>query len=396
VRDSETRNPDIVRSFESTFASYWADQHFEPYDPAESANGGPSGAVTGLGGNGAMVSTEDFFKAQHPAAALKHGVLLRYAKCFAGRAGSQTRGRVSFVDGDAGPGRYEDGTPGSPFLLAQAANESELFGRETRIVLVEASPDLATSLGAAIGYDKRTSILNARFENVVDDVLAATARTATLVFIDPFSIGIGHEQVGRILAASQPGRPVDILYHFSDQAVARLAERVVKAGPADPVQEMASRIDALMGPLDWRTEFQNTEPGQRSFQVAADIARKFAGDVARPAGASSTTIDVRKRPGHLPIYSLSLIAKNVQANWDFADIAGKAYIDWAERCEDDDHEAYLEDLTLTGKQRSSRRNHQAAATSKTPLPYVSFLIWSTAFQGCSASNELCGSLVTQS
>ena len=35
VRASEAHNPDIVRSFESTFTSYWADQHFEPYDPAE-------------------------------------------------------------------------------------------------------------------------------------------------------------------------------------------------------------------------------------------------------------------------------------------------------------------------------------------------------------------------
>jgi len=38
VRASESHNPDIVRSFESTFTSYWADQHFEPYDPAEFAD----------------------------------------------------------------------------------------------------------------------------------------------------------------------------------------------------------------------------------------------------------------------------------------------------------------------------------------------------------------------
>ena len=38
VRASESHNPDIERSFESTFASYWADQHFEPYDRAEFAD----------------------------------------------------------------------------------------------------------------------------------------------------------------------------------------------------------------------------------------------------------------------------------------------------------------------------------------------------------------------
>ena len=35
VRASQVKNPDVVRSFESTFESYWQAEHFEPYDAAQ-------------------------------------------------------------------------------------------------------------------------------------------------------------------------------------------------------------------------------------------------------------------------------------------------------------------------------------------------------------------------
>lgn len=81
-----------------------------------------------------MPSSSDFFGQRNAQAVLKHGILTRYAYYFAGRAGSATQGRVAFIDGYAGEGRYEDGNPGSPLLLASQANRALLFGRDVKLL----------------------------------------------------------------------------------------------------------------------------------------------------------------------------------------------------------------------------------------------------------------------
>src|SRR5215213_3495632 len=87
-----------------------------------------------------MPANSDFFGQRSAQAVLKHGVLARYAHYFAGRAGSATRGRVAFIDGYAGEGRYQDGSPGSPLLLASQATRAEMFGRDVKLAFVEQDP----------------------------------------------------------------------------------------------------------------------------------------------------------------------------------------------------------------------------------------------------------------
>lgn len=53
-----------------------------------------------------MASSDGFFEARNAQAVFKHGLLTRYAYYFAGRAGHATDGRVAFIDGYAGEGRY--------------------------------------------------------------------------------------------------------------------------------------------------------------------------------------------------------------------------------------------------------------------------------------------------
>lgn len=83
-----------------------------------------------------MPASTAFFGQRNAQAVLKHGVLARYAYYFAGRAGAATQGRVAFIDGYAGEGRYEDGSPGSPLLLASQATRAKMFGRDVRLAFV--------------------------------------------------------------------------------------------------------------------------------------------------------------------------------------------------------------------------------------------------------------------
>jgi three-Cys-motif partner protein len=53
---------------------------------------------------------------------LKHDLLRRYLPIFAGRTGSKSND-VVYLDGYAGRGRYDNGTPGSAELILKIAED---------------------------------------------------------------------------------------------------------------------------------------------------------------------------------------------------------------------------------------------------------------------------------
>lgn len=68
--------------------------------------------------------TESFFQSKKAAAILKHAVLDQYVDPFSMKTGSRSPGgRVAFIDGYAGEGRYEGGAEGSPALLMRKARQ---------------------------------------------------------------------------------------------------------------------------------------------------------------------------------------------------------------------------------------------------------------------------------
>ena len=61
------------------------------------------------------MSDENFWDHPQGAAVFKHAVLRAYAPTFASKTGHfYGEGHVGIVDGYAGPGAYDDGSPGSP------------------------------------------------------------------------------------------------------------------------------------------------------------------------------------------------------------------------------------------------------------------------------------------
>jgi len=66
----------------------------------------------------------NFHKTKKSAAVLKHAIIDQYATPFASKTGSTSLDhRVAFIDGYAGPGRYEDGEEGSGAKLLRKAKE---------------------------------------------------------------------------------------------------------------------------------------------------------------------------------------------------------------------------------------------------------------------------------
>ena len=300
-----------------------------------------------------MVANESFFERRNAQAVLKHGLLARYAYYFAGRAGSATGGRVAFIDGYAGEGRYKDGSPGSPLLLASEAQRATLIRRDVKLAFVE--PDTTRRRRLADALVERTivsDVLSGKsFESAVDSLLDRYANRAVLIFVDPFGLAISFDTLVRVLRRSSPNQPIDVLYHFSLRTVARMGRAAVAQSEPSP---NAEQLDAALGAVQWRQHFgyDGGDDGDAT-RAAVAVARDFGKLVDQVTNVPSLSIPVSHRPGHLPTYLLTLFSRDPvgRSRWDFADQAGKAYVDWLLHCETDDYEANMDALKASGVMR---------------------------------------------
>lgn len=286
-----------------------------------------------------MPSSSRFFGQRSAQAVLKHGVLARYAHYFAGRAGSATQGRVAFIDGYAGEGRYEDGSPGSPLLLASQAVRARLFGRDVKLAFVEHDErrreQLRLSLSEAdIVPDQ---LLGGSLDDVVDGLLDRYARHAVLLFVDPFGLAVNRTTLERVLRRRSMQQPIDVLYHFSLSTVARMGRAGAVDGPTS--RQNAEHLDRALGSIAWREDFEQATAPNAPTEAALSVARRFGESIRRATGLQSTAVPVRQRPGQLPKYLLMLFSADQKAHWDFADQASSAYVDWLYHCDREDYDA---------------------------------------------------------
>lgn len=295
------------------------------------------------------MADRDFFGSKNPQAVLKHGLLTRYAHYFAGRAGHATGGRLAFIDGYSGAGRYEDGSPGSPLLLASSAKRAETINRDVMLAFVE--PDAAVRRRLAVNLAEAgvefDVLLDRPLEAVIDELLDRYSDRAVLLFVDPFGLALSYETLTRVLRRSRRFGPVDVLLHFSTLSIARMGRAAVKgAGAANN----ATLLDCALGPVDWRAALKDLPSVDGApTQAAIDLAQQFNAAIAAECGVPSLSVPVRKRPEHVPLFMLTLFCQDPvgKALWDFADMAGKASVDWLMRCGSDDYEAYLALQELT-------------------------------------------------
>jgi three-Cys-motif partner protein len=288
-----------------------------------------------------VTASSKFFGQRNAQAVLKHGVLTRYAHYFAGRAGSATAGKVAFIDGYAGAGRYEDGSPGSPLLLASQADRATMLGRDVKLALVEPDDARRTQLGASLSHHgvNADQLLGSTFQEVAGGLLDRYERHAVLLFVDPFGLAIARDTLEQILRRSNRSQPIDVLYHFSLSSVARMGRSGVM--DVQGSQQSSEQLDVALGSLDWRSRFMwATGPGAPT-EAALEVAYEFGASVAASAGVRATGIPVRQHPDHLPQYLLILLSRDDRAHWDYADQAGKAHVDWLHHCDEQEYRAFI-------------------------------------------------------
>ncbi len=285
----------------------------------------------------ALVSAnEDFFRERRAQAVFKHGILSRYPVVFASKTGWQGR-PVTFLDGYAGRGEYEDGTPGSPALLAERAAKVAGF-RQVTGIYVEKNPKDFANLQEVMARYKRPEdqLLCGDLHDHLPAVLSSARGAALFAFLDPFGTALDRDQIASDLLRRQDAAPVEVLLHISVSTVARLGgllrrrrQNGEELSPTD--QKTIAHADRFLGGAWWREYFEPVRDDadeERATEAAMKVARVYEAGICADTDTMAVSLPIRPKPTNLPKYVLVLFTRHIDGLWYFADAVGKAGREW--------------------------------------------------------------------
>lgn len=159
----------------------------------------------------------------------KHEILRRYLGAWFPILASG-HGRIVYVDGFCGPGRYENSEPGSPLIaiLEALKHEERLKNKQVTFWFMDQDADRVSCLKEEIVKVPRPnnfhchvqhSSFEIEFTSMLDLLDANSKELApTFAFIDPFGIkGVPYSLVRRLLQK----RSTEVLVYFAEDAVNR-------------------------------------------------------------------------------------------------------------------------------------------------------------------------------
>jgi three-Cys-motif partner protein len=179
---------------------------------------------------------------------------------------SSWAGRIVYIDGFAGPGRYKGGEEGSPVIAIRTAADHVLkLSKEIVFLFIEARPDRKahlvqvlketfTSLPANMKYSVSEALFADKVTSVLDGLDAKGATLApTFAFLDPFGFkGMPMAVVARILNYKRS----EALITFMEGFINRFSESGMHE----------EGLDEVFGTPAWRGVHKLTEPeGRRRF-----------------------------------------------------------------------------------------------------------------------------------
>ncbi|MFJ3519877.1 three-Cys-motif partner protein TcmP [Streptomyces sp. NPDC090131] len=284
-------------------------------------------------------SSSPFFVSKKAAAVFKHEILRQYVVPFASKVGRYAPdGRVVYVDGYAGPGRYEDGTPGSPALVLDSAARLADF-RKLDCYFVERNRNSYRSLSALVADADEQGLaahaLNGRVEKHLDTILAAAHGSPLFAFLDPFGMGVSFDSLTQQVFGSRTqlgttgAHATEVLLNFNANAVRRIGG-LLKSTKEYPGKAATLRaMDATCGGDWWRQEFLDSADNAEAVDRITD---GFASRVGAAVRASYWTIEVRNRADLQVAYHLVLFSRHRDGLWLFGEAASLAQKEWRRAC----------------------------------------------------------------
>lgn len=281
--------------------------------------------------------TSKFHERKQAAAVLKHAVINSYATPFASKTGSTSADhRVAFIDGYAGPGRYEDGKEGSGAMLLRKAKELaamqsprsvELHFVEDDAKTVARLREVAEAEGEGVAY----TITDGDISKHLPALLEAVEGIPVFVYLDPCGLPIPLDQVAAIFDRPEgPGLATEVLINLT-AGLRRFAGMLYSD---KNVENSLKVLDAACGGDWWRAAWLEkcpTKGASEDQKMAAELAvvEGYADRLRERAGSLGTwIIDVKPRAHLKPIYYLVFATRSIHGMVTFGEATSKGLEHW--------------------------------------------------------------------
>lgn len=267
---------------------------------------------------------------------LKHGLWWRYAPVFCTKASTYSTGRRAVIlDGYAGPGQYRDGTPGSPAIALQVAENLAAMSppRQLHCFFVDSDPGYVDDLNRLVedrpgGHTVRLG----RIEDHLAELVAEAADLPLLAFLDPFGLGISLEQLSETLL-NRPntiGGATEILLNFNLGGLPRIGGLLTSPDPGAGAPATLARLDAVLGGAAWRDLWDPADTATSSLRLA-ELFCDEAREVSR-RGWGYYRAGVSDHWGGRSEYVLILLTAHPDGAWYFNEALSKSLEDFYTWC----------------------------------------------------------------
>ena len=223
------------------------------------------------------------------------------------KVGSQSP-LVYCVDGFAGAGVYEDGSLGSPLLMAKLADDAASWSHPINLKIVNVESDRENFLSLSertLQWTERGVIrnLHGQFGNLVPEILSEIGGTRALFFIDPF--GPTDLSFSNLLPIfERPQRVTELIINFDLDGLRRIADTLYSKAQAPQtrktVQTNIARVTEILGSDDWKGRFSPSLSSEARESVLLDVYTKNL----RKFGYEVVCYPIRKALGDSPKYYL--------------------------------------------------------------------------------------------
>lgn len=242
---------------------------------------------------------------------------------------------MAFIDGYAGPGRYEDGTEGSGAMLLRKAKELATLNRNVECHFVENDTETATRLrevaareGEGVTYTITDDNISMHLPKLLDEV----KNIPLFVYLDPCGLPIPLKEVALIF--DRPGGygapATEVLINLT--AGLRRFAGMLYSDKAVP--NSLKRLDAAFDGEWWRDVWREkcpTKEGSEDQRMAAELAvvEGYAERLRQRAGGAGTwIIDVKPRANLKPVYYLVFATRHVDGLVAFGDATSLGLERW--------------------------------------------------------------------
>lgn len=229
---------------------------------------------------------DKFFASRRIWSKRKHRLLGKYLLPFSAKVGSWAK-LIYCVDGFAGAAKYEDGSAGSPLMMAQIADKCASWRKPVhlRLINVESDPDHYKSLKYITQAWEEQGIvtnLEGQFGNLVPKILSEISDNPAFFFVDPY--GPTHVHFSHLLPILQRGqRTTELIINFDADGLRRIADTMHSKVSTDRALKASltniENVTEIIGSNEWQDYF--SEGSHTAQERENKLLRIYIGNIAK-------------------------------------------------------------------------------------------------------------------